>query len=84
MSTFSLELLFIPNDKKSDLPWPPIAHIYVKSHSKHEYEGQENKILITHRCMSFPEIREEIRRLRHELDELEKKARSKFRSIGSR
>lgn len=78
MPTHSLDLLFLTHDKRDVLPGPPIAHIYIKSHTKHEYKRHEDKILISLRCMSFPEIRDEIRRLKNELDELEKRAKTKF------
>lgn len=70
----SFELLFL-KPPKGALAGPPIAYIYVKTHTSDE---KGNHIFITRRCDSSWELGLEINRLKHELDVIRKKAKQKF------
>jgi hypothetical protein len=72
---YSFELLFKkPDKKKGHLPGPPLAQVYVNTHSK----DAEEHILITPQCLSFAEINYQIDRLIKELEDIRKKAKQKF------
>ena len=73
MGTYSLELDF-RKTSKGDLFGPPIAQVYVKTHST---DGS-GRPYITPQCVTFQEFDYEISRLEKELKELRTKARRKF------
>ena len=73
--TYSLELLFKkPDKKKGQLSGSPLAHVYVKTHSK----DKRGHFLITPQCLSFAEINYQINLLIKELEDIKKKAKQKF------
>lgn len=73
--THSLDLDFV---KSGNLPGPPRAHIYVKSHTR----DNRNFIFVTPECVSIRELEYEIDRLQKELENIRKKARRKFAGVG--
>ena len=78
MSTYRLDLLFLPPSKDS-LPGPAISHVAVKQCSHGGYPGAPADLpLISNQCMSYQEIASEIDRLIGELKELKRKARKKY------
>lgn len=71
--TYSLDLLFL-KPSKGELPGPPLAQIYVKTHTSDE----KGYIFITPHCVSLREVEGEIGRLKEELEIIRKKAKQKF------
>lgn len=71
--TYSLDLNFI-DDRKSKLPHPPIAEIFVKTHTARE----DGLPIITPECVTIEEFEYQIERLQKELEALRTKARKKF------
>lgn len=71
--TYSLDLDFVKL-RKTDLPGPPRAHIYVKTHSS----DTRKLIFISPDCVTMKELEYEIDRLKKELEEIRKKAKRKF------
>jgi hypothetical protein len=74
--TLSLDLYFV-KPGKTDLPGPPLAQIYVKSHTSNE----KGYIFITPRCVSLREVEGQIGCLKKELEIIRKKAKQKFVKI---
>lgn len=74
--THSIDLDFV-KPRKTDLPGPPRAHIYVKSYSK----SNRGFIFVTPDCVSIGGLEYEIGRLQKELEDIRKKARRKFAGI---
>lgn len=75
--TYSLDLLF-SKPLKGQLLGPPLAQIYVKTHTGDE----KGHILITPHCFSLREFEEQIDRLKEELETIRKKAREQFARSG--
>ena len=71
--TYSLDLDFW-KPGKNDLPGPPRAYVYVKTHT----EDERGTIFITADCVNLRELEDEIKRLYRELDDILKKAKKKF------
>src|SRR5437867_12909884 len=78
MPTYRLGLLF-QSSRKTDLPGPPTAHVYIKHHTTERVRDTKgDALLITTRALSFKAFRENLNSLRRELDEIEKDAKRKF------
>lgn len=76
--TYSLDLFFLPG-KGEEYPVPPIAQIFIKTHTSGNYEGKAaNLKFVTPQCVSLVEIEYEIKRLHEELDTILKRARRRF------
>jgi len=71
--TYSLDLQFY-KPSKGEILSPPIAKIYVKTHTLDE----KGHIFITPVCVSLIEIEDQINRLKEELEIIRKKAKQKF------
>jgi len=76
METYSFDLSFV-DDRDSDLRHPPVAEIFIKTHSQRVSDGP---LLITPGCVSIIEFEHEIDRLQAELETIRKKARAKFKA----
>ena len=84
MSTYRLDLLFLPPSKDS-LPGPAISHVGVKQCSHGGYPGVPDDLpLITNQCMSYQEIASEIDGLIGELKEIKGKAKKKYAAYARR
>ena len=78
MATHTFDLLFLAYTP-GHMPHRPIAHIYVKSSSRNDYGGKgQDKILIGAECVSPREIDHEVEQLKKDLDEVRKKAITKY------
>ena len=74
MATHNLDLEFL-DDRKSELPHNPIARICLKVWTHATHDGAP---LITPNCVTIREFEYQIDRLKSELEELRKDARTKF------
>ena len=78
MATHTFDLFFLTSEP-GDMPHRPISHVYVKSWSGNDYGGKgKGKILIGAECVSQREIEHEINQLKRDLDDIKKKAISKY------
>ena len=71
---YSFQLLHA-KPSKPNFSGEKIAQIYIQKHTSDE----EGRILITPRCFSFSEIKNEVCRLKRELDLIQQKAKKGFR-----
>lgn len=84
MSTCTFDLLFL-EQKKGDLPGPPMSHVYVKTHTRGGYGGvSKDLILIGADCVSASEIGAEIDRLQAELAAIRRMALRKYADYNAR
>ena len=74
METFRLALEFV-DDRKSDLPHNPVAHISLKSYRRDVPDGP---LLITPDCVTIRELEYQIDELESELEVIRKEAKAKF------
>jgi hypothetical protein len=74
LKAYSFELNFM-DDRKSELPRPPIAEVGVARYSQRTQDGP---LIITPECVSMEELDFHIDRLKNELEILRSSARAKF------
>jgi hypothetical protein len=78
MKTHTFDFLFL-EQRKGDLPGPPISHVYLKAYSKGGYSGvSKDLILIGADCVSVSEVDAEIDRLQAELEAVRSEARKRY------
>ena len=74
--TRSLDLEFI--EEQIDLPFPATAKIMVSNYTS-KIDSKGNKTCyVSHICNSFEELESEVARIKAELDDLLREAKSKF------
>lgn len=84
MSTHSLQLLDFPgNYEKGTLPYGPRAHIALKTHTIVKWRDKMGKKeidfeVITPDCVTIDEFRYQVKRLKKELETIEKQAEKFF------
>jgi hypothetical protein len=84
MPTYSLQLLDFPgNYKKGTLPYGPRAHIALKTHTTVKWRDKTGKkeidfAVITPDCVTIAEFRYQVKRLKKELETIEKQAEKFF------
>lgn len=71
--TYSLDWIFLESPSAS-----PIASIFIKTSTTHQYKGYNKLTFITPQCLSAGEFDEQIDRLHAELEDIRKKVRNKF------
>lgn len=78
MTAVQFGLLFL-KPGPSNLPGPPIAHIYAKTYAHQNYRGvSKDLILITPQAMSFRELDGYINQLQKDLETVRKEARRRY------
>lgn len=71
--TYSLDWILIDEPLAS-----PIAKIFIKTCTTHQYDGYSELTFITPECMTPKEFDEQIDRLHRELDDIRKAGHRKF------
>jgi hypothetical protein len=71
--TYSLDWIFLDAPLTS-----PVAQVYVKTFTTHQYKGYDEHLFITPECMTPGELDEQIDRLHRELEEIRTAVRDKF------
>jgi hypothetical protein len=74
----TLELLFLSSED-ADLPHPPIAHVYLTTEARAEYDHpSKGAILLTPDAYGIREFEGYITQLIRELEEIREEARKRF------
>jgi len=82
VDTYTLDFLFL-DDRKSELPHTPIAHVCLKTWCTGGYKDYDPPLL-TPQCVTLAELECQIDRLKEELETIREEAQRKFAAEAKR